>query len=79
VATLPKKLVIFCFNLCAALYIGIGVYGMAIGLWSKRLQTLTLWHSLAYGVASLLLIHAICYFGEMRDRIAAREAEATLS
>jgi len=76
VYTLPKKLAIFCFNLCASLYIGIGGYGIAMGLGSKLLQMLSIWYSVAFGLASLLLIRGICYFGEMRDRIAAREAAA---
>ncbi|MBI5342218.1 MAG: hypothetical protein HZB63_02670 [Deltaproteobacteria bacterium] len=75
-ATLPKKLVIFCFNLCASLYIGIGGYGTAMGLGSKLLQTLTIWHSVAYFTASILLIRGICYFGQMWDRISAQEAAA---
>jgi hypothetical protein len=73
-APLPKKLVEFCFNLCASLYIGIGGYGVAVGLGPKLLQNLSIWHSVAFGAASLLLIQGICYFGELRDRIMAREA-----
>ncbi len=73
-AALPKKLVFFCFNLCASLYIGIGGYGTAVGLGPKLLQDLSIWYSVAFGAASLLLIRGICYFGELRDRIAAKEA-----
>lgn len=75
-ATLPKKVVRFCFNLCASLYIGIGGYGMVVWLGPNILQTFSIWHSVAYLAASLLLIRGICYFGEMGDRIAVKEAAA---
>jgi len=74
--TLGKKTVTFCFDLCASLYIGIGGYGMIVWLGPNVLQTLTIWHSVAFGSASLLLIRGICYFGDLRDKIAAREAAA---
>jgi hypothetical protein len=74
-ATLPKKLVLFSFNLCASLYIGIGGYGTAMGLSPTLLQSLSIWQAVAFGAASLLLIRGIWYFGEMRDRLAAQEAE----
>jgi len=73
-ATLPRTLVIFCFNLCISLYIGIGGYGMAMGLDPMLLQSLSIWYGVAFGAASLMLIRGIWYFGEMRDRLAAQEA-----
>ncbi len=74
-----KKCVSFGFNLCSSLYVGICGYGMAMGLGSRALSNLTIWHSAAYGIASLLLIRGICYFGELRDRIAVREAAMSAS
>ena len=73
-ATLPRTLVIFCFNLCISLYIGIGGYGTAMGLDPTLFQSLSIWHAVAFGAASLLLIRGIWYFGEMRDRLAAQDA-----
>lgn len=75
-ATLPKGLVIFCFNLCAAIYIGIGVYGIMLSLGPQLAKGLPLWHSAVFGVATIALIEGICYFGQMWDLITAREAQA---
>jgi hypothetical protein len=72
---LPKHVVVLCLNLCSSLYIGIGGYGTAFGLGSNLLSSLTIWHSVAFGAASLLLIRGICYFGGLRDRIVTRETK----
>jgi len=71
---LPKALVIFCFNLCASLYIGAGTYGATLDLFPGFLGAMPLWSSPAAAVGLLALIQGICYFGRLRDRIAAREA-----
>jgi len=74
VTTLPKSLVIFCFHLCAYMYIGIGTYGLLLSYGSKMFLSLTLWHSAAFATASLLLIGGIGFFGRLWDKIVAREA-----
>ena len=74
VTTLPKSLVIFCFHLCAYMYIGIGTYGFFLSFGSKMFLSLTLWHSAAFAAASLLLIGGIGFFGRLWDKIVAREA-----
>lgn len=73
-ATLPKTFVIFCFNLCASLYIGFGTYGATLEMFPKILNALPAWSSLAAAAALLLLIRGICYFGGLWDTIVAREA-----
>lgn len=73
-ATLPKGFVIFCFNLCAATYIGIGVYGIILSMGPVLARGMPLWHSAAFGLATILLIEGICYFGQLWDQIMAREA-----
>ncbi len=72
---LPKNVVMFGFNLCASLYIGICGYGTALGLGPRLLGTLSIWYSVAFGAASLILIRGICYFGQLRDKIMAKEAK----
>lgn len=74
--TLPKSLVIFCFNLCASAYIGIGVYGIMLSMGPRLAKSLSLWHSAAFGIATILLIEGICHFGRMWDQILVREAAA---
>ena len=72
---IPKNIVMLGFNLCSSLYIGIGGYGTAFGLGPNLLSSLSIWHSVAFGVASLVLIRGICYFGMLRDKIFSREAK----
>ncbi|MCL5967019.1 MAG: hypothetical protein M1550_07475 [Deltaproteobacteria bacterium] len=71
---LPKALVIFCFNLCASLYIGVGTYGATLEMNPRLLDALPAWSSLAAAAAALLLIRGICYFGHLWDKILAKEA-----
>ena len=71
---LPKKLVVFGFNFCASMYIAIGVYGAVLEMTPKLIESLSLWHSAAAGIVTLLLIRGICYFGGLWDAILAREA-----
>lgn len=73
-ATLPKPLVIFCFNFCASLYIGAGTYGAVLEMYPKILGALPAWSSVAAAAALLLLIRGICYFGGLWDKILVREA-----
>lgn len=71
---LPKAFVIFCFNLCASLYIGAGTFGATLEMYPKILGALPAWSSLAAAATLLLLIRGICYFGGLWDKILVREA-----
>src|SRR3970282_3049486 len=74
VTTLPKSLVIFCFHLCAYMYIGIGTYGFFLSFGSKMFLSLTLWQSAAFAAASLLLIGGSGFFARLWGKIGVREA-----
>lgn len=73
-STLPKAFVSFCLKLCASLYIGVGTYGATLEMFPKILGAMPLWSSPVAAGGLLLLIHGICFFGRLWDKIIAREA-----
>ncbi len=77
--TLPKALALFGLELCASVYIGIGVFGSVVETSAPLGLYLTAWSSALFGAALLACIRGICCFGALRDRIAAREAAAAQS
>ncbi len=74
--TLPKAVVLFGLELSASVYIGIGVFGSVVETSPPMGLYLSVWTSLLFGAALLACIRGIYYFGTLRDRIAAREADA---
>ncbi len=72
--TLPKTIVLFCLELSASLYIGIGVLGAAVEASPPLGLYLSVWSSLLFGAGLLACIRGICYFGTLREKILEREA-----
>lgn len=72
---LRKALVLLGLNLCASLYISLGVYGSLVEITPSIVQYQSAWSALGFGAAALLLIRGIYYFGTEWDRIIAREGD----
>ncbi len=75
--TLPKALVLFGFELCASVYIGIRVLGSVIEAAPPLGMYLSAGTSLLLGAALLAAVRGISEFSTERERTPARETVVT--
>ncbi len=77
--TLRKSIALFCLELGASLYIGIGVVGSVADAGAPMGSYLSAWTMILFGVALAACLRGMPGLGPLREKIVARAQEGAQS